>query len=95
MQGASAIRSLVQQSANRICILAGGGVRADNAAALVVATGVVEVHSGARRAVHSSMTYRPPAAVALCGAAPSDWAWGATDAAAVRAVVVAVGGGGG
>jgi hypothetical protein len=37
------------------------------------------------------MTHRPPPDVSmtLCGAAPSDWRWGATDAAAAAEVVAA------
>lgn len=43
--GAARIRALVEQAAGRIGILAGGAVRAHNAAALVQATGVTEIHS--------------------------------------------------
>jgi len=44
-EGAGRIGELVRQAAGRIGILAGGSVRAHNAAALVRATGVTEVHS--------------------------------------------------
>jgi copper homeostasis protein len=44
-KGAPRIRALVEQAAGRIGILAGGSVRAHNAAALVQATGVTEIHS--------------------------------------------------
>ncbi|MEM7167286.1 MAG: copper homeostasis protein CutC [Planctomycetota bacterium] len=47
-EGRKQLQSLVSASGDRITILAGGGVRAEQAAALVAATGVREVHSSAR-----------------------------------------------
>lgn len=44
-KGAGRIRALVERAAGRIGILAGGSIRAHNAAALVQATGVTEIHS--------------------------------------------------
>jgi len=44
-KGAARIRALVERAAARIGILAGGSIRAHNAAALVQATGVTEIHS--------------------------------------------------
>lgn len=44
-EGAGRIRTLVDQAAGRIGVLAGGSVRAHNAAALVRETGVTELHS--------------------------------------------------
>lgn len=46
--GVSMIRRLNQQAAGRITILPGGGVRADNAARLIMRTGCREVHSSCR-----------------------------------------------
>ena len=43
-EGAAMLRRLVDHAAGRITILAGGGVRADNVAALVAESGVPEVH---------------------------------------------------
>jgi copper homeostasis protein len=43
LEGASALLALRQRGSN-VCLLAGGGVRAHNAAALVAASGVSEVH---------------------------------------------------
>jgi len=45
VEGASRLRALVDHAAGRIGILAGGSVRAHNAAALVRSTGVAEIHS--------------------------------------------------
>ena len=42
--GRAAIRSLVEQARGRIVVLAGGGVRPANAAAILSETGVVEIH---------------------------------------------------
>jgi copper homeostasis protein len=44
-EGVAPLRALVEQAAGRIGILAGGSVRAHNAAALVRSTGVTEIHS--------------------------------------------------
>jgi copper homeostasis protein len=44
-KGAARIRALVERAAGRIGILAGGSIRAHNAARLVRATGVTEIHS--------------------------------------------------
>lgn len=42
--GRAAVRELVQQANGRIVVLAGGGVRPANAAAILAATGVDEIH---------------------------------------------------
>ncbi len=42
--GAARLASLVAQAAGRISIMAGGGLNADNVAALIARTGVSEVH---------------------------------------------------
>ena len=44
-QGCDSLRALVEQARGRIVILAGGGIRAGNAAAIVRASGVREIHS--------------------------------------------------
>jgi copper homeostasis protein len=44
-KGAAKIRALVERAAGRVGILAGGSIRAHNAAALIRATGVTEIHS--------------------------------------------------
>lgn len=47
--GAPQLAALVRQSQGRIGILAGSGIRPDNVAALLAATGVPEVHASCRR----------------------------------------------
>ncbi len=54
--GAEELARLVRQSGGRVAILAGGGVRSHNAAALVARTGVREVHMCVMRARYG----RPP-----------------------------------
>src|SRR5437762_8970805 len=44
-QGCDSLRALVEQARGRIVIVAGGGIRAGNAAAIVRASGVHEIHS--------------------------------------------------
>jgi copper homeostasis protein len=45
LEGSARLRTLVEQSAGRITILAGGGVRASNVREVVSLTGVREVHT--------------------------------------------------
>jgi hypothetical protein len=49
VQGSSVLAQLVKQAGGRISIMAAGGVRSANAAALLQATGVCELHSSAKR----------------------------------------------
>ena len=48
VQGASLIRELVERAGERITIMAGGGVRAENLAQLIAATDAREFHTSAR-----------------------------------------------
>ncbi|GHE13354.1 copper homeostasis protein CutC [Klenkia taihuensis] len=61
-EGTAALRALVEQAAGRIEVMAGGGVRAENVAELVGATGVPAVHLRAARTVRS-LGHRSPTAV--------------------------------
>lgn len=51
------IQQLVEQAKDRIIILPGSGVRADNIATIVSQTGVKEMHSSARKAMPSKMAF--------------------------------------
>jgi len=57
LEGAPALRDLVKQSAGRIGILAGGGVRPANVGELVRVTGVTEVHCRAAETVLSAARF--------------------------------------
>jgi copper homeostasis protein len=54
------VQQLVEQANDRIIILPGSGVRAANIASIVKATGAIEMHSSARKAVSSSMEFNQP-----------------------------------
>jgi len=58
MEGATCIKKLVQKAGTRTIILAGGGINANNVAAVVAQTGVQEVHFSARKTLDSRMTFR-------------------------------------
>lgn len=49
LEGAAILARMVEAARGRLSIVAGGGVRPDNIAALVAATGVREVHASASR----------------------------------------------
>jgi copper homeostasis protein len=59
-EGLGVIASLVRQAAGRLSILPGGGVRPENIASIVAATGVQECHLSARHSMESLMTFRRP-----------------------------------
>ena len=62
MSGAAMLRRMVETSGDALLIAAGGGLTERNAADLVRATGVREVHGSLRHSVPSAMRYRrdPP-----------------------------------
>ena len=60
--GAGALRRLRLRAAERLTILAGGGVRSDHARQLIDHTGVCELHLGPRRAIPSGMRLQPASA---------------------------------
>jgi copper homeostasis protein len=59
-QGADMIASLVKSAGNRITIMAGCGIRPENAADILVRTGVREIHVGLSSSAASPMRYRNP-----------------------------------
>lgn len=54
------IKTLVEKSKDRIIILPGSGVRANNIATIVSQTGAKEMHSSARKAMPSKMAFNQP-----------------------------------
>ena len=58
LEGCSAIANLVIQGANRIAVMAGGGISPENAREIVEKTGVREIHAGLRSIVPSPMRFR-------------------------------------
>lgn len=88
-EGTAVLASLVRAAAGRLAIVAGGGVRADHAAALVHATGVRDLHLWGARLV--SPVQDSSRALPLRTALPADpQAWAESDGAGLAAVVAAV-----
>jgi len=61
LAGAGVIAGLVEQSAGRIAIMAGAGIRSQNLAEVVRLSGAHEFHGSARAVHRSSMRYLNPA----------------------------------
>ncbi|GFZ98276.1 copper homeostasis protein CutC [Dyella caseinilytica] len=61
LAGAAAIASLVEQSAGRIAIMAGAGIRSQNLAEVATLTRAHELHGSARALHRSAMRYLNPA----------------------------------
>jgi copper homeostasis protein len=57
-RGTPQIARMVQAAKGRIAIMAGGGISAENIAAVAEATGVIEFHSSARTAFRSPVRFR-------------------------------------
>ncbi len=60
VEGQLQLRTLVEQADERIIIMPGSGVRADNIAALAAATGAVEFHTSARITIPGTMQFSSP-----------------------------------
>ena len=60
LHGAVEIARMIQTAAGRICIMPGGGVTAQNVAALAHATGASEFHAGLRTELQSPVRFRKP-----------------------------------
>ncbi len=54
------VKELVIKAAGRIIILPGSGIRANNCSLILNETGTCEIHSSARKAINSNMTYNAP-----------------------------------
>lgn len=57
-EGAETLARLVATAAEKIVIMAGGGIREQNVASLLARTGVREIHAGLRSVLPSPMRYR-------------------------------------
>lgn len=91
LAGSRMIRAMVERSAGRIGVIAGGGITDRNAAQVVKRTGVGEVHVRGAVLRKSGMKYRT-AAVSFRGAGlASDYIMKETDAGAIRRIARALG----
>lgn len=87
--GARILRQIHQQAAGRLTVVACGGIRAQNLAAISSATGIGEFHCGPLRQMESGMRFHNPA-ISMSGGDPSrEYRTTICDEAAVRAVVEA------
>jgi copper homeostasis protein len=89
-EGAPLIADLVRRSRGRIGVLPGGGIRADNAAALVAATGVTEIHVRGATMVESAMTSRRRGIPMGRAYVPDEYRWEVTTAESIAAILAAV-----
>ena len=87
LDGVDMIARLVRRGGDRIVVMAGGGVRRDNAAALVRATRVREVHLRGSRRADGRMAYRTPGVRIGRPFVPDEYAWDVTDGEEIAAVV--------
>jgi copper homeostasis protein len=87
LEGLELIAELQRQAAGRITILPGGGLTPRNVRRIVEATGVQEVHLGARTGVESGMQYRNPRCFMGGTLRPPEFMMKTTDEQAVRAAV--------
>ncbi|AHG88917.1 Copper homeostasis protein cutC [Gemmatirosa kalamazoonensis] len=87
IEGADAIAALVRRAADRLTVLAGGGIREAHVAELVRRTGVREVHVRGSRLTRTEMT-SANGAIRLRKPLPDDeGAWEETDEARIRELV--------
>ncbi|MEP7380753.1 MAG: copper homeostasis protein CutC [Gemmatimonadota bacterium] len=94
MEGTERLARLVRRGGERIVVMAGGGVRRDNVAAVVSATHVREVHLRGSRRVEGRMIFRAPAVRIGRPFVPDEYAWDVTDAEEIAEVVRAAAGAG-
>ena len=86
-EGATALAALVRQAGSRVVVMAGGGVREENARQLVATSGVSEVHVRLTRLTRSDVLATPPG-MRLRRPLPEDeTSWEETDEERVRSFV--------
>ncbi|MBK8099820.1 MAG: copper homeostasis protein CutC [Planctomycetes bacterium] len=91
LTGAATIARCVQAAGDRPIVMAGAGIRDHNAAAIVTATGVREVHLGAARVLPSAMRFRRDG-VPMGSTPTGEFELRTTDGAMVARVVAALSG---
>ena len=85
-QGIDSIAELVKQADGRIIIMPGCGVNSDNAAAILSATGPMEIHASARKSVGSGMRFRH-SGVSMGNPGSDEFARKETDINEVKAII--------
>lgn len=95
LEGRACIARLVRAARGRIEVVAASGVRAENAAELVLATGVGALHfSAATRRESGARVRNPRVRLASASHASEEWAHWETDETRVRAVIASLKGAG-
>jgi copper homeostasis protein len=89
-EGIPVIRQLVERSAGRVAVLAGGGVNEGNAAQIVRETGVREVHLRGSGTESSAMTFRRQGVRMGKSYQPDEYVRTETEASRIQAVVTAL-----
>lgn len=85
LTGAGRLRELVKSADDRITIMAGSGVRPENAASIVSASGVSSLHGTLSRTIDGGMTFRN---TAVCmGGETDEYALRVTDEELVRTLL--------
>jgi len=84
LQGAAAIKALVAQANDRICVMAGAGVDASNVASIRATTGAAEFHASAKRQLASRMSAH---AREHLGMSAGEWR---SDVEQIKAIVAAL-----
>jgi copper homeostasis protein len=92
LEGRDGLARLVSRAAGRVTIMAGGGIREENVAAIVAASGVEEVHVRATRARRTTVQSARPFSLRKPLPADED-AWEETDPGRIREIVTRAAGG--
>lgn len=84
--GIPLLKELAEQADGRIIIMPGCGVNSDNAAAILSATGTMEIHASARKSVGSGMRFRH-SGVSMGNPGSDEFARKETDINEVKAII--------
>jgi copper homeostasis protein len=87
--GIPLLKELMEQAAGRIIIMPGCGVSSANAAAILQATGAIEIHASARQSVGSGMLFRH-SGVSMGNPDSDEFARKETDVNEVKAIVTSI-----
>ena len=82
--GVSLIKNLVEKARNRVSLMPGGGVTAENIGEMMRATGASEIHLSARRGVKGGMIYRNPDCFMGAFTRDNEYDWREANAETVR-----------
>ena len=85
-EGLDTIRSLVKAAGDRIIILPGGGINAQNVKSIIRETGVSEIHYSGKELVSSLMQAKPGISLCSCGEV-SDYHWFASSTEKIRDII--------